>query len=234
MQRDLSNNDSAITRSIADSEYGNGVLYRAGDVLFSVRRDSCEGWVYTVYEKDRETYMFDTPAGGYIEGLQGCSASRIASYVSEIISAGSEGIEALDVPMSEFLNHVRQRPIFTYRGVSVFCDPIYRANGKSQTSEIISTIKRLIDDRLALSILLYRSRISGRYSMKLIAAGDDERYSDEPCVLIERADGTQGQLIYDSSVLCDADSIDYDISWAYDLWMEPVFINWHVDGPWIE
>ena len=231
----LTNHPNNTTYDLADSEYGNGVLFRSGKTLFSILRDSDEGWSYTIFEKDPMTSLYDTPSGGFIDDARGCTIHQVAQHVADIISDEPVVPEMVNLPISVFLESVKPHPVFTYRSVNVFCDPILRGNGESLSSEMIGIIKQLIDERLGLSILLSRRSKSGKYNMSLISKSVEDRFSDdEPFVMVERPDGTEGRLIYDSSVFeADVDP-DYDIAWAIELWMEPVYINWHIDGPWIE
>ena len=143
---------------------------------------------------------------------------------------------AIGVNVNYMLEQVQMKPAFVYRQVQVFYDPIIRRDQDVYVNEaLIDTIKKEIDRRLSYPILLKRDTLTGKYSMSLIPEIIEERFSkDEPHTFIERPDGTTGRLIYDSSIYDTNEHIDYDTGWALDLWMEPVYVNWCIDGVWIE
>ena len=215
-----------------ENEYITGILYQAGDSLFRVMRDADEGWVYTVFEKDDASGAFDTPRGGYLPGRFEATADQVACAVAELIGADAAAVKQAAIPMGEFNELVSPNPAFVHRGVKVFYDPILRSGtAGSVPDKVVAGIKRLIDDRLALSILLKRDKRTGRYSMSLIPAIIAYRFSsDEPSVMVKRPDGSEGRLIIDASAYASGFKFDYDVSWALGLWLEPVFVDWTTDG----
>ena len=181
-------------------------------------READEGWNYALYSRDSISCAYSLADGGYIDGESNTNINDIASLATHQLKANGTPIPT-DLSFRQFTEQVDTRPDITIRGIRIFLSPeLKKAGIEALPPHILPEVRRIIDHRLSSPILLMHT-LRG-WTMHFIS---DDRVPDTTPVSIELPD-TIGMLYPDYNVSPD-DIGEYDTSWAYRLWMDPIYIE---------
>ena len=193
-------------------------LFRLSDDYLYICREADEGWNYTLYSRDSISCAYSLVDGGYIDGETNTSINDIASLAACQLKANSAPVPT-DLSFRQFTEQVDTRPDITIRGIRIFLSPELKKSGiEALPPHILPEVRRIIDRRLSSPILLMHNLMG--WKMHFIS---NDNLPDTTPVSIELPDAI-GHLYPDTNVSPD-DIGEYDTSWAYRLWMEPIYID---------
>ena len=193
-------------------------LYRLSDDYLYICHEADEGWSYAFYSRDSISCAYSLADGGYIDGETNTSIDDIASLAAYQLKANSAPI-AMDLSFRQFIEQVDTRSDITIRGIRIFLSPELKKVGvEALPPHILPDLRRIIDRRLSSPILLMHNLMG--WKMHFISK---DKLPDTKPVYIELPDAT-GWLYPDNNVHPDEIG-EYDTSWVYRLWMEPIFIE---------
>ena len=194
-------------------------LYKAGTSYLLVSCEADEGWYFSFYAKDSEGIL-RLKDGGYIEG-------RITDPIDEIAHTAArrlfinDPLEKAGISTDQLSDWVVDKEDMEYRGIKVFLSPELKANGiDCIPPETIDELKRIVDERLSMPILLKYDHEQG---YQMIFTGASEIH-DKACRVIQLPDGTAGSLYFDPSI-SDETISEYDDDWAREIWLQDIHIS---------
>ena len=195
-------------------------LFRLSDDYLYICREADEGWNYALYSRDSISCAYSLADGGYIDGESNTNINDIASLATHQLKANGTPIPT-DLSFRQFTEQVDTRPNITIRGIRIFLSPELKKSGiEALPPHILPEVRRIIDRRLSSPILLMHNLMG--WKMHFIT---DDNLPDTTPVSVELPDAI-GHLYPDTNVSPD-DIGEYDTSWAYRLWMEPIYIDRH-------
>lgn len=193
-------------------------LYKLSDDFLYIYREADEGWNYALYSRDGPSSAYSLADGGYIDGEINANINGIASIAAYHLKAECNPIPS-NLSFEKFAEQIDTKPDAIIRGIRLFLSPeLKKAGIKALPPHILPEVRRIIDRRLSSPILLMHNLMG--WKMHFISK---DKLPDTKPVYIELPDAT-GWLYPDNNVHPDEIG-EYDTSWAYRLWMEPIFIE---------
>lgn len=193
-------------------------LYRLSDDYLYICREVDEGWNYALYSRDSISCTYSLADGGYIDGESNTDINDIASLAAYQLKANGAPIPT-DLSFRQFTEQVDTRPDITIRGIRIFLSPeLKKAGIEALPPHILPEVRRIINRRLSSPILLMHN-LTG-WTMHF---SSKDNLPDTKPFLIKLPD-TTGYLYPDDNVHPDEIG-EYDTSWAYRLWTEPIYID---------
>ena len=193
-------------------------LYKLANDFLYVYREADIGWNYALYSRDGPSRAYSLADGGYIQGETTANIDDIASLAAYRLKADDTPIPA-NLSFETFAVQIDTKPDITIRGVRIFLSPeLKKAGINALPNHILTDLRRIIDRRLSSPILLMHNLMG--WKMHFIS---NDNLPDTTPVSVELPDAI-GHLYPDTNVSPD-DIGEYDTSWAYRLWMEPIYID---------